>query len=268
MRELTLEEVKKLQVGVLQAIHEFCQEKGIIYSLACGTMLGCARHKGYIPWDDDIDIYLLRNDYDQLITQFPPIYKNRYELFSLERKSNWNKAYAKAFDSKTIFIENGDADNSIGINIDIFPIDNVPDDVSEWGKYNKRRRVYQHLYELKIVKLNKKRSLWKNLVIIGSKILLSPFSSRRIAIFLDRYAQMFRNIESASVFECAQGLFQKNPFPRELFSETVPLPFEGCNFMCFKDYDTYLSKGFGNWRQLPPKEKQVSHHSFKAYWKE
>lgn len=66
MKEILLEELKKIQCEVLQAVHTFCEEHGLKYSLACGTLLGAIRHNGYIPWDDDIDIYMPREDYDKL----------------------------------------------------------------------------------------------------------------------------------------------------------------------------------------------------------
>lgn len=98
-------ELKELQLEVLSSIHRFCKAKKIKYSLGCGTMLGCARHGGYIPWDDDIDIYLLRKDYNRLLKEFPEVFEGKYKLLSLERDSKWNRAYAKAYDNRTIFHE-------------------------------------------------------------------------------------------------------------------------------------------------------------------
>lgn len=268
MYKLTIEDVRELQLDVLQAVHDFCKDNDIVYSLGCGSMLGCARHKGYIPWDDDIDIYLLRKDYNKLIANFPRKYNNRYELKSLERDKQWNKAYAKASDSQTIFIEPGAENISIGVNIDIFPIDNVPENEAQWKSYNRRRMFFQHIYEMKVVRINRERSVWKNGILLLSKIVLLPFTARTIARFLDKYAQKFNESESALVFECAQGIHQKRPFPKSLFDNTVAMPFEDRVFMGFVDYDNYLSNGFGNWRQLPPLDKQITHHAYEAYLKD
>jgi len=264
---ITPEQVKRLQLDVLMAVHEFCQEKGITYSLGCGSMLGCARHHGYIPWDDDIDIYLLRADYNRLVREFPNLYKERYMLHSLERDSSWNRAYAKASDSKTIFIESSERNKTLGINIDIYPIDQVPENMSEFSRYNKKRLFYQHLYELKVVSFRRNRNLYKNIILALSKCALLPFSTRFIAKFLSSYAQKYNHIKTTKVFECSQGLMQKRSFPKALFNETILMPFEDRMVMGFKDFDAYLSNAYGDWRKLPPIEKQVSHHAFKAYWR-
>ena len=105
MKRIGKEELKMIQMDVLSAIHHFCLEHEIKYSLGCGSMLGCARHKGYIPWDDDIDIYMLREDYNKLIREFPDIYEEHYKFVTLERDEKWQRAYGKAYDSTTIIKE-------------------------------------------------------------------------------------------------------------------------------------------------------------------
>lgn len=266
MKEIGLEELKVLQLDVLQAIHDFCQANGITYSLACGTALGAVRHHGYIPWDDDIDIYLLRDDYNRLIETYP--IDGRYQLISMERDSNWDRPYAKAYDSKTVLIEeNIKGDKTLGVGMDVYPIDRVPDNEIEWKTFDKRRRHIQRLLQLKQQKRFKgEHALYKNLVLFGGKLLLSPFSRKVFAKYIDRFIRQFNNTESPWVFESVQGMIQKNRFHRYVFNETIPVPFEDRQFMLFKDYDEYLSNGYGDYMKLPPKEKQVAHHSFKAYW--
>ena len=144
MKTIELEELKQIQLDILSVIDEFCREKGIKYSMGCGTMLGAARHKGYIPWDDDIDIYLLREEYEKLIELYPNEYKN-IKIASIQRDKKWDRAWAKAYDFRT---ELQDAGNKyrIGVAIDIYPIDRVPENYEEWQKYDKKRRFYQKIY--------------------------------------------------------------------------------------------------------------------------
>lgn len=267
MQRLTIEEVKVLQLDVLQAIHEFCTQNSIKYSLGCGSMLGCARHQGYIPWDDDIDIYIPRSDYQRLISIFPKVYKGKYELISLERNDNWKRPYAKASDNTTRFIENVSGQFEIGVNIDIYPIDFVPDNEKEWLSYNKKRRFFQHLMEFKYVKFRKNRSFHRNVGLLLGKFILLPISEKKLALFLNYYAQIHNKTCRNRMFECVQGLFQKKPFPARLFDDIILLPFEDRRFMAFNNYDEYLTNGYGDWRQLPPIEKQVAHHDFQAYRK-
>lgn len=268
MRKIDISQVKLIQLSILDDIHSFCKENGIKYSLACGTMLGCARHKGYIPWDDDIDIYLLRDDYNKLINIFPEIYNQRIRIISLERDKHWNRAYAKAFDNRTIFSEKSECSQPIGINIDIFPIDKIPENEKKWISYNRKRRLLQKIYALKIIAFSKNRNIAKNLFLALSKIILSPFSSRFLAICLQRYCIKYNKTKSAYVFENALGMLLKKPFPISLFNALTEMPFENRKYMCMRDFDSYLTSAYGNWRQLPPIEKRVSHHSFNAYWKD
>lgn len=266
MKEIKLEELKVLQMDILSAVHNFCIKHGIKYSLACGTMLGAARHHGYIPWDDDIDIYLLREDYDKLMLTFPECLDGKYRFVTLERNKKWNRAYGKIYDSRTIFKEQADSPLNLGVNIDVFPIDKVPENKSEWNLYNKIRRFFQRIYSIKVISFRKERNLIKNIFLLFAKVLLFPFSSRDISLFLQKIALRYNTTPSKLVFETVQGLYQKNPFPLILFDELSLYKFEDRQYYGFFDADSYLTNGYGNWRQLPPKHKQVSHHVFKAYW--
>ena len=179
MKEISLEEYKKIRMDVLTAIDTFCAEEAITYSLAGGTLLGAVRHKGYIPWDDDIDIYLYRDDYNKLISTFPNMYQGRYKIASLEREKKWVIPYAKAYDNSTIFKENYTNKDNIGISIDIYPIDSVPDDETEWKRYDKPRRFLQHIFTLKNVECKKEWGLKKYMGLILIQILTCFISKRK-----------------------------------------------------------------------------------------
>lgn len=265
MKEICLEELKVLQLDVLQAVHDFCIQNGITYSLACGTALGAVRHKGYIPWDDDIDIYLLREDYNRLMREYPKT--GRYQLISMERDKKWDKPYAKAYDSTTVFKEKFNYNVEIGIGIDVYPIDKVPENENNWKNFDKRRRKLQHLLLMKQIQFSKERPFIRNCVAFLSKILLFPFSRRMISNYISHFIQQFNNDDGQWVFESAQGLIQKNRFPKRVFENIIAVPFEDRFFMLFEHYDEYLKNGYGDYMKLPPKEKQVAHHAYKAYWK-
>lgn len=265
MKEIGLEELKVLQLDVLQAVHDFCQKNGITYSLACGTALGAVRHKGYIPWDDDIDIYLLRDDYERLMRGYPK--EGRYQLISLERDKVWDRPYAKAYDDSTLFEEKRNDNIKIGLGIDVYPIDTVPEDEDEWWRFDKKRRNLQRIIEVKQMKFDRNRSLLKNLILAIGKTALLPFSRRCIAEYIDRYIKQYNDKGGSWVFESVQGMLQKNRFHRDIFKRTIPVRFEDREFMLFENFDEYLSNGYGDYMKLPPKEKQVNHHVYNAYWK-
>ena len=264
--QISLEELKIIQMNILEAIQDFCEKTGIHYSLACGTFLRAIRHQGYIPWDDDIDIYLTRKDYEILVSRFPSEYKN-VKVVSLERDNYWSRAYAQAFDCRTLIQEEVAANGSRGVYIDIYPVDNVPDSDSEWFAYNKKRRLLVHLSEFKYVRMNKERPFVKNIILLLGKFALLPFSSRTIAKWINRYAQKYNSKGFHRSFECVQGMLQKRPFKSSLMSDFVKTKFEDREFMIMRDFDAYLSNAYGDYLQLPPIDKQVSHHKFKAWWK-
>lgn len=266
-KEIGIEEVKILQMDILSAIDEFCKENSIHYSLACGTLLGAVRHKGYIPWDDDIDIYLPREDYKLLISDFPETYKGFYKIASLERSTGWERPYAKAYDNRTIFLEDAKVNYNIGVNIDVYPVDDVPDDNEEWHRYDKKRRILQTLFILKFVKMDISRTLLKNIGVLFSHLLTCFCSKRKFAYKLDKYSQMNNSRGFGRCFECCQGMLQKKPFSKILFENLDYIQFEDRMFMAFKDADNYLKNGYGNYMELPPVEKRVSHHAYKAFWR-
>lgn len=273
MREIYIEELKTLQMDIMSAVHRFCEVNHLRYSLACGSMLGAARHKGYIPWDDDIDIYLLREDYDKMIELFPELWEDRYKFCTLERDPKWGLPFGKVCDTKTIVKENINHLYELGVNIDIFPIDKVPDDELKWKRFDKFRRKFYEIYsmrvaESRILKFHNGKNFFRNIIATIIKIVSVCFSVHFLAKCFQKIAKHYDKTDSNRVFECAQGIFQKHPFPKSLFDNRILMPFEDREYMCFADYDSYLSYGFGDWRQLPPKEKQVTHHDFKAWWKD
>lgn len=270
MRNIELDELKVLQMDVMQAVHDYCEEHHLKYSLACGSLLGAIRHNGYIPWDDDIDIYMPRKDYDQLIEKFPAVYQDHFELISLERDKRWYRPYANVFDNRTVYREKRSSKETvIGVNIDIFPVDAVPDDDKEWRTYNKRRRFLLRLLDSKttIFRLEH-RSILKNIMIYIMKLLLLPISTRQITLMADSYVKKYNNRDCSRLFENVSGFLQKNPFDAKDFSKTEYHVFEDRKFKIMQGYDDCLTKGFGNYMQLPPEKDRYNHHYYIAYWKE
>lgn len=263
--EIDIETIKNLQINILRAVHLFCCENKIPYSLACGTMLGAVRHKGYIPWDDDIDIYLLRQDYERLVELFPSQYDNHIEFISLERNSKWDRPYAKAFDNRTLVKENAFCDVQIGIGVDVYPVDDVPDDEKAWKRYDRKRRLIQNALSIKRMKFVKSRGIIKNLTMSVLKFLTFFVTKRRFAEIIDSYSKKNNGKGFQSVFECVQGMLQKNRFDKTLFSSLSLYQFEDQFFYGFSDYDSYLRPAYGNYMELPPIEKRVIHHDYSAY---
>ena len=267
-KEIGVEEFKQISLDILDVVHHFCEGHHIKYSLACGTLIGAIRHKGFIPWDDDIDIYMTRDDYQRFISSFPYMYKGKYSVISLENSAQWNCAFAKVYNGKTVMIEDKRTDiEGLGIGIDVFPLDNAPDDDKEWQKFEKRRIILRDFFEMKELRWRNTRSFIKNVVVELCSLFLWPFSARFWAKKMSIYGQRYNGIDTAFFAENCYGL-PNNRFPKSDFAETIDWPFEDFFFKVMVGYDDYLRRFYGDYMQLPPIEKQVAHHHYVAYWKE
>ena len=131
MREINVDEAKKRLVEIAKYLDELCQKNGLTMYMAAGTLLGAVRHKGFIPWDDDIDVFLTRPDYDRLIEICRADNGGRYRLFAHELDENYLYTFAKMVDSDTLLIEKGgDAGVEMGLYVDIFPLDGLGNDIN------------------------------------------------------------------------------------------------------------------------------------------
>ena len=266
MKEIFLEELKSIQIEILDKVDEYCKKTGKQYFLSSGTLLGAVRHKGYIPWDDDIDVYMLRKDYESFVRVFNG-YDSNYRVLSLRTDPDYPNAYAKVERVGTLLIENVDYPFEIGINIDIFPIDGVPNDKKMRRAYmNKAFRLCQKMI-LKNVSIDfQKRGIFKNIILALGKVLLLSKSLSDLANELD--CLIDKNCETTQ-YVC--NLVSNNKFgkeyPRSVIEGGVDVEFEGKEYKTMQGWDTYLRVNYGEYMQLPPEEKRVSHHCYKAYWK-
>lgn len=266
MKEIKLDELKKIQIGILDVVHDFCQENGITYFLSSGSLIGAIRHKGYIPWDDDIDLYMPRVDYDRFLGDFNKNYKH-YRVVSLQTDDKCTLAFAKVERTDTRIIEHVDNPMELGINIDVFPVDGVPDDIEERTKYFSRIQRFRDQLVLKDVSLDfKRRGVIKNLVLLFGKLFLIHKSMRHLAEQLDKAIDK-SNSNSQYVCNMVLGNGIKSVFAREAIEGSIDIEFEGKIYKTMKGFDEYLSKTYGDYLLLPPEEKRVSHHVFTAFWK-
>lgn len=271
MRKIeSLEELKLIQLDLLLQFHQFCCVHSIKYSLAAGTLIGAVRHKGFIPWDDDIDVYLLREDYMRLIKLFPNEPVNNCVLVSLERDDKWHKSYAKFYDNRTLAdIATRNHYDDLGIGIDVFPIDDVPDNLLDFRKYNKKRMLLRDAIFMKSFPFSKKRSLLKTISILGCQMMLLPFSFEYLAKKLNRYSQKHNGKGYSHVNENCLGVYNTiKPWLKKDFDQVIDAEFEGHQVKIMEGYNDYLSTIYGDYMTLPPVEKRKAHHGFVGYWKD
>lgn len=258
-REIGIDELKKIQIAVLDTVVSYCTEHNLRYYLGYGTLLGAIRHKGYIPWDDDIDIVMPRPDYEKLLANFDNE-KSSYKIKAYQ-------SYCKAYDGRTIFIEEVKEKFEIGINIDIFPLDGMPDSVEECNSLLKKTILLYKLYSLKIMQWRTGRRLYKNLFLMMTRIPLAFCSKEMLINKIVRLSKQYDYEKSKNVAMGVASYGVNECMDKRIFEGAATAFFEGKEYVIPQGYKEYLTNIYGDYMQLPPLDQQVSHHSFKAYWK-
>ena len=266
MREIGLKELRDLQLDILQNVHDFCVAHGIHYSLAYGTLLGAIRHKGYIPWDDDIDIAMLRPDYEKFMRE----YKDEvYRFCECRLDKDIHIGFGKVEDTRTIIIEAGNTKN-LGVTIDVFPIDDLCDSYEESVSYFKSFKWNWLIRKAKYRELSIVKSWWKRVAVVLLKTLFLPLSVHELTLKNIQRAKAHVNAQSQYVgLICDPNGTMVEIMERKIWSEYQLTPFENRQFYAVKDADGYLNHEYGDYMKLPSKEQQIPKHDFIAvYWKD
>lgn len=263
LRQIEVEELKKLQLDILIAVNDFCSKNNIKYFLSYGTLLGAVRHRGYIPWDDDIDIMMLRDDYNRFLETFN---HPDYKVNSIHNNPTYFLNFAKVTDERTVMQEETVYPTNYGVYIDVFPVDNMPS-LEDFKNFQRKKSILNTLATLKIIKVGN-RSLVKNLVLRIAHFLLYPIPITWIARKADAMCQRYLTTPSAMAGILAPyNNKEKWIVKKELFQKTVLVSFEGFQLPIPSAYDEYLAQIYGDYMQLPPLKERESHHVFNAYWK-
>ncbi len=275
MKIITTSELKKLEKDILVFIDDFCEKNGIVYFLSYGTLIGAVRHQGFIPWDDDIDIMMPRPDYEKFLKTFPehPYFKIR----SNENCSNYPFAYATVNDTRTIkneFKLRKKVTTVLSVNVDVFPIDGLPDTEKESLHFYKHIKMYKNYQECATKKFGKglslKSTILKNVGIAVFRVFeffgLSSIYQRvhEYSIFAQTYSyekSKYVGVNTCNVCGIGERNIKDNYFP------VRKVKFEGKEFNCPNNYDIFLTQIYGDYMKLPPMEKRQTHHTSDCYWR-
>ena len=275
MVEIGIIEQKKLELDILTYVAEFCDKNAITYFLCGGTMLGAVRHNGIIPWDDDIDIMLMRDDYERLIAEFPK--HDYFRIIDNRIDKDYPFAYATVNDIRTYKEESklrSRFTKKLCVNIDVFPIDILPDDENRRITYYKQIAWQGQILKSCVDRFGKGKGLWgtirKNMAILYSRILeLSCFRKpedvvenfRLLAQSHSSEKSLYRGITAIAHY----GIKETNQITAYGIEKHL---FEGKMFNIISGYDIYLRQLYGDdYISLPPVEKQITHHVSNCYWR-
>lgn len=263
MKKLNKEEILEFQLSILKEIDAFCKDNKITYFLSGGTLLGAVRHEGYIPWDDDIDLMMSRKDYDRFIREFK---SKNLKIYSLETDLDCRFPFMKVYDKRTLVAEDSLRDKmEYGISVDMFPLDFAGNDINQIKRQVAHSQFYQRLLKLKLASINERWNLLEKVLIAVGKTLLLPVKFSWFCEKINKIAKQKTNIESKYMGCMVWGYGMGEILDSSSFSTSTTLIFEKLVFPVPIGYYQYLESMYGDYMQLPPKEKQKSKHDYDAY---
>ena len=267
MEFLTIQDKQKICLDALLCLDEYCRKHELRYYLNFGTLIGAIRHHGFIPWDDDVDVYIPRPDYETILQQFEDS-TGCFKLVSCFNEPEYFLPWAKIQSIQTARLLKDSVVDQLGIGIDLFPLDGFPDDLRE------AERIFRNTnrHWLKITnRLERFRVLEPNTVLDKAKSIAGQIAFK--TGFLKRSIQKLSqnpfdiNYDSSKTVGSAVGLHSNmfRAYKKEWF-ETCYVEFEGHKLAAPKGYHEILTMIYGDYMQLPPEEKRVTTHTDKFIW--
>ena len=261
-QEVAVRDIQLKMLDILLYFDEFCKEHHLGYVLCGGTCLGAVRHQGFIPWDDDVDVFMLREDYEKLEELWEKYADTqRYGCVRSNEKVNIHHSAIEIKDNHTTFINHHSVDLDInhGVMIDVIPVDGVP--ATSW------RRILQMVDSMVYCCFNFQRlpDHKSKLVYHATRIALGLVKSPRLRYLIWRGAEKriirYGTEKCEQVASFGEGMsIMRMRFPTQWFREPAYLSFEGHQLPVPADVDQYLKISFGNYMELPPEEDRVARH--------
>lgn len=259
MDDQILRQLQLTMLDTLKAFDAFCRKHSIRYSLYAGSLLGAVRHKGFIPWDDDLDVCMSRAEYDRFITLWEQEHPEGYILQNKENTPAYWQSFSKIRKDHTTFLQEEREAGKFhtGVFLDIFPLDRIPN-----GNFS--RKVYQwHCMKYQLLTRQFAPPKAGTVTRLGAAVILACTpkfyreKARQNALNkITRYNDR-TDLEIAAIETMAS---LRKPFAPDMLDSYVDLPFEDGTFMCFAGWDDHLRRKFGDYMQLPPEEERAWRH--------
>ena len=263
MESLQLERLKQIELDIFKQFISVCQKLNLTYFVIGGTLLGAVRHKGFIPWDDDIDVGMPRKDYEIFLQKAQTLLPSHYFVQTHQTDPEYPLNYAKIRNSNTTFIESSVAKRNMnhGTYMDVFPLDFYPDSKLEQLCFDVRFKLpyFRVRSEFTIPKECKASALKKVLqsILMGLAKMMYPSADRAIKK-RESLMKAYTNTSYLANFCGAWG--KKEIVPASWYGEGKLMPFENLSVRVPAHPEKWLTQVYGDYMKLPPKEKQITHH--------
>lgn len=280
MKELSIDDMKSIELNILKDVANFCDENNIRYYLCGGTLLGAVRHQGFIPWDDDMDIAMPRPDYEKFLKTYNH-QNQRYEVNGIENNHSWHSTFARVEDKCTVLYEKTLKKKywKRHVFVDVFPLDGIPDDPKDENRFMREQdllgiitnasafgfhssRHYSDSKKANVSLRNFCRTVLKYFAIL----LFSGVNTQKVIRRVNQNSKKYEYGKTKSVgitVSVWNRHFEQSSTAS--FAQRTKFKFEDGEFWGPKGYDEYLTKTYGDYMTPPPQKNQVTHHSFKAY---
>ncbi len=251
-----MDDVRKTILDLAKEFKRICDKHNLRYFLDYGSLLGAVRHKGFIPWDDDMDFCMPLDDYDKFIEICKTELNENYALRSIDEE-NYVYTFLKIDDKRTSLTElfNKNSGYKGGVYIDIFLLRGLPKNVLIRKFYMTKIAYYRKMADIGLLDFDLKKYPWYKRAILR----LGKFvDGRKYLLKLNKQLRKYKFDDCELVSSTAAKLFCC--FDKKLFTETAEYQFEDTYFRSVKDYDGYLTRLYGDYMKLPPEEKRISNH--------
>lgn len=254
-----LKKLQKTELEILKYFDSLCKKNKLDYFMAYGTLLGAVRHKGFIPWDDDVDLHMIGNDYLKLVELLKNNQDKKYFFQSLETEKNYYLLWNKVRLNDSIFIEKGWEDNEIhkGISLDIFPLIEYPDNEKDKKKIDRIFKITKLLIDCNMKQNKNYKSYGVSGKILSKIFRLIPQKIRNKKVINN--IKYLCNYKSNSEYYFSTDCGMDKKISKECFNKSINLVFENEKFVAPKDYHEYLEVMYGDYMKLPDEKDRIGH---------
>lgn len=268
MQALNIDEIHKITLDLMDKLHEICEKNDIKYYICYGTLIGAIRHHGFIPWDDDFDICMQREDYDRFIDIINTMDDDKYKIASRANTINYYNGIARFYDADYEYhTELRTLQYELGVFIDIYPLDSCGDSVTETKKvYDSVKKIDAQF----IVYCNKKSlsNCMKNVIRVPYHYYLHFKYGEKFPQKVDELTKriIYDKFSNDSKYEAIYWSSTRM-FERKWFDERILVDFEDRKYWIPKEYDKILRISYGDYMIMPPEDKRIATHNYTIYKK-